>query len=207
MSEESGPTPIGGRRRVSTEGIVAAAAELFARDGYHAVGMRDIAEALGIRGASLYHHYSSKEEILFAVCRTVTAEPVAQNLPLLDAEGSPTSRLSALIRAHLRHLAARRVEYLVGLHELSALTPEHRASVHDHRRYYHRRVRDVIVAGTRSGEFSVPDAGLAALALLDTLNGIAGWYRAEGTRTLDKVAEGYVTLLVGGLLGARRPGA
>jgi AcrR family transcriptional regulator len=196
-----------GRRRVSGEQIVAVAAELFARDGYHAVGMRDVAEALGIRGASLYHHHRSKEEILFAVCLTVTAEPVEQNLPLLDAAGTPSERLSALVRAHLRHLVARRVEYLVGLHELPALTPEHRAVVEDHRRYYHRRVRDVITAGVRSGEFTVPDARLAAFALLDTLNGIAGWYRADGPLPLDAVVDGYVALLIGGMLRAgRSPG-
>ena len=202
MSEPSAASPITGRRRLTTDTIVAAAAALFARDGYHAVGMRDIAEALGVRGASLYHHHASKEEILFAICRTVTAEPVTENLPLLDAAGTPTTRIAALVRAHLRHLAVRRVEYLVGLHELSALTAEHRTAVEDHRRYYHRRVRDVITAGVRSGEFTVSDPQLATLALLDALNGIAGWWRGDGAASIDGVADGYVTLLVHGLLGA-----
>ena len=202
MSE---PVALSGRRRVSTTRIVAVASELFASDGFHDVGMRDIAEALGIRGASLYHHYGSKEEILFAVCQTVTEEPVAQNLPLLDAPGTPSERLAALVRAHVRHLAARRVEYLVGLHELAALTPEHRAVVEDRRRYYQRRVRDVVAAGVAAGEFRVPDARLAAFALLDTLNGIARWFKPEGPLDLDTVAEGYVRLLVEGMLGARTP--
>lgn len=197
------PTPLGrARGRVSAERIVATAAALFARDGYHAVGMRDVADALGIRGASLYHHHGSKEQILFAICRTVTAEPVERNLPLLDAAGTPTERLAALVRAHLRHLASRRVEYLVGLHELAALTDEHRAEVADHRRYYHRRVRDTVAAGVRSGEFTARDPQLAAFAILDTLNGISGWYRADGPRPIDEVADEYVALLVGGLLGA-----
>lgn len=197
----SAPTPIG-RRRVRTDEIVTVAARLFARDGYAGVGMRDIADALGIRGASLYHHHGSKEEILYAICLTVTQEPVEQNLPLLDAPGTPSSRLRALVPAHLEHLARRRTEHLVGLHEMSSLTAEHRVVVDDHRRYYHRRVRDLITAGNRTGEFRVPDPRLAAFALLDMLNGFSGWYDPDGPSTVDEIADAYVTLAVPGLLKA-----
>jgi AcrR family transcriptional regulator len=103
--------------------IVTVAARTFAEQGYSNVGMRDIAGALGIRSASLYHHFSSKEEILYAICLSVTREPVEENLPLLDAAGTPAERLTALVRAHIRHLLRRRVEFLVGLHERSLLTP------------------------------------------------------------------------------------
>jgi AcrR family transcriptional regulator len=198
--------PLFSRRtgRVRREEVVRAAARIFARDGYAAVGMRDVAEAVGIRGASLYHHFGSKEEILYAICLTVTEEPNELNLPLLDAPGTPTERLTALVRGHLEHLHRRRVEHLVGLHELAALTPEHRAVVDDHRRYYQRRVRDVIAAGMRTGEFGVPDARLAAFALCDMLNGTSGWFHDDGELALEDVVVGYVELAVGRLLGAAR---
>jgi AcrR family transcriptional regulator len=189
------------RRAARREQIVAAAARTFAAQGYAAVGMREIADAVGIRGASLYHHFGSKEDILFAVCLTVTQEPNERNLPLLDAPGTPATRLAALVRGHLEHLHARRVEYLVGLHELAALTPEHRAVVDDHRRYYLRRVRDVVAAGVRAGEFAVPDPRLAAFAVCDLLNGIATWFHDDGDLALEDVIRGY-TALVAGLLGA-----
>lgn len=201
--------PIGSRRsgRARREEIVRAAARTFARDGYAAVGMRDVAQAVGIRGASLYHHFGSKEEILYAICLTVTAEPNELTLPLLDAPGTPAQRMAALVRGHLEHLHRRRVEHLVGLHELAALTPEHRAVVDDHRRYYQRRVRDVVAAGVRAGDFDVPDARLAAFALCDALNGLSNWFHDDGELDLEAVVVGYVDLLVGRLLGAARPGA
>ncbi|MGW5269187.1 TetR/AcrR family transcriptional regulator [Rhodococcus sp. NPDC003994] len=183
------------------EDIASQAARIFARDGYANVGMRDIADAVGIRGASLYHHFPSKEEILFAICLTVTREPVEENLPLLDAPGTPTERLSALVRAHLHHLTRRRVEYVVGLHELASLLPEHRAAVEDYRRHYQRRVRDVVAAGMRTGEFGVPDARIAAFALVDMLNGISAWYHDDGDLGIDEVSDAYVDLAVGRLLG------
>jgi AcrR family transcriptional regulator len=187
------------------ETIVAAAARIFAERGYAAVGMRDVAEAVGVRGASLYHHFASKEEILYAICLTVTEEPNALNLPLLDAPGTPAQRLAALVRGHLHHLHRRRTEHVVGLHELAALTPAHRSVVDEHRRYYQRRVREVIAAGVAAGELTVPDPRLAALAVCDVLNGLSNWFHADGALSLDEVAEAYVDLIVNRMLGAGRP--
>lgn len=182
--------------------IVVAAARTFSRQGYAAVGMRDVAEAVGIRGASLYHHFGSKEEILYAICLTVTEEPNRLNLPLLDAPGTPSHRMAALVRAHLEHLHRRQVEHLVGLHELASLIPEHRAVIDDHRRHYQRRVRDVVTAGMLTGEFTVPDARLAALAMCDVLNGFSHWFHDGRELGLEDVVTGYVDLIVGRLLGS-----
>jgi AcrR family transcriptional regulator len=187
--------------RTRRDEIVAAAAGIFARDGYAAVGMRDVAAAVGIRGASLYHHFASKEEILYAICLSVTQEPNEQTLPLLDAPGTPTQRMAALVRSHLEHLHRRRVEHLVALHELAALSPGHRAVVDEYRRYYQRRVRDVVAAGMATGEFGVPDARLAAFAICDVLNGFSNWFHDDRELTVEDVVVGYVDLVVGRLLG------
>ncbi|MCW0213767.1 MAG: TetR/AcrR family transcriptional regulator [Pseudonocardia sp.] len=190
------------RTRLRREEIVTASARIFADRGYANVGMREIADAVGIRGASLYHHFPAKEEILYAVCLTVTREPAEENLPVLDAPGTPAGRLAMLVRAHLRHLNRRQVEHLVGRHELASLTPGHREEIDGHRRYYQRRVRDVVAAGMRSGEFTVPDAQLAAFAVCDMLNGFSGWFAEDRRLTLEDVVEGYVDLIVRRMLGA-----
>lgn len=195
------PRTITGGRRAE---IAAAAARFFAEHGYHTVGMRDIAEAVGMRGASLYNHFSSKEEVLYAIALGMTKDPVEQQLPLLDAEGTPGTRLAALLRAHIRHLAEHRVEHLVGLRELPALTPEHRAEITDHRRYYQRRVRDVVSAGVRSGEFAVDSPVRAAVAILDMVNGISWWLHAD--EDLDALVENYVGFALDGILQHARVG-
>ena len=195
------PLPASRRKRTAerrTE-IVTAAARIFADQGYAAVGMRDIADTIGIRGASLYHHFPSKEEILYAICLTVTKEPVEQNLPLLDTAGTPTERLAALVRAHVRHLLHRRVEYMVGLHERPALIPEHRAEIDRHLHYYNRRVRDLLAAGMRSGEFRELDPSLAALGMLDMLNGVSSWIRGSTDSDTDEVVATYTAMLFDGL--------
>lgn len=197
------PLPEGDRRAARTsvrrEEIVTAAAVYFAEHGYASVGMRDIAQAVGIKGASLYNHFHSKEEILYAIALRMTKDPL-EHLLVLDEAGSPAERLVRLVEIHVRHLAEHRVEHLVSLREMSALLPEHRAVVKDHRKYYQRRVRDVIAAGARAGEFVVRDAGQSAIAVLDLMNGISWWLR-DGA-DVDLLVADYVGF-ARGVLGYR----
>ena len=103
-------TPPARRPRRRRDEIVEAAARYFADHGYSNAGMRDIAQAVGMRGASLYNHFQSKEEILYAIALRMTEDP-QQDLLLLDAEGGPVERLTNLIEAHVRRLARHRVEH------------------------------------------------------------------------------------------------
>ncbi|WP_042328846.1 TetR/AcrR family transcriptional regulator [Dietzia sp. UCD-THP] len=183
------------------DAILAAAAEYFAEQGYHSAGMRGIADSVGIKGASLYNHFGSKEEILYAIALKMTRVPVEENLLVLDEAGTPTERLTALIDVHLRHLAVNRVEHLVSLRELSALTREHRDRVVEYRKYYQRRVRDVIAAGIRAGEFGVDDPMRAAVAILDLMNGVSWWLRDD--YDIDSLVSTYVDYIVDGILRRR----
>ncbi|MER2224610.1 MAG: TetR/AcrR family transcriptional regulator, partial [Rhodococcus sp. (in: high G+C Gram-positive bacteria)] len=180
----SSATPGSGRPRLEglpsrRDDILAAAAEYFADQGYHSAGMRGIADSVGIKGASLYNHFTSKEEILYAIALKMTRDPVDEHLLVLDEPGTPAERLTSLIDVHLRHLAMNRVEHLVSLREISALTDEHRMRVLEYRKYYQRRVRDVIAAGVRAGEFEIADPQRAAVAVLDLMNGVSWWLRDD----------------------------
>ncbi|OPX17304.1 TetR family transcriptional regulator [Gordonia sp. i37] len=192
-----GETPA--RPRLRRDEIVATAAAYFADHGYSNAGMRDIAEAVGIKGASLYNHFHSKEEILYEIALQMTRDPQV-HLQVLDGEGTPVQRLTALVEIHIRHLAAHRVEHLVSLRELSALLPEHRAIVTDYRKYYQRRVRDVIAAGARAGQFEVRDAAQAAIAVLDVMNGISWWLRDN--HDVDHLVADYTDFTIRGILHA-----
>ncbi|AZG48039.1 TetR/AcrR family transcriptional regulator [Gordonia insulae] len=203
MDEASSPAPAdvspGARPRVRLrrDDIIEAAAAYFAEHGYSNAGMRDIAQAVGIKGASLYNHFHSKEEILYAIALRMTKDP-QEHLQVLDAEGSPVERLTNLIVVHVRHLAEHPVEHLVSLRELNALLPEHRAVVTDYRRYYQRRVRDVIAAGARSGQFEVRDAMQSAIAVLDLMNGISWWLHHD--QDVDQLVADYVDFAIRGIL-------
>lgn len=185
--------------------ILRVASELFAAHGYSAVGMRAIAERVGIRTSSLYHHFPSKADILHRIALEVTRDFIEGQLPLLDGPAPAAERLALLIRRHLVYFWQRRLEESVGLRELRQLAPDHYAEVHAWRRRYQDRIADVIGEGVAAGEFAVPDPRIAALALLDMINGVNAWFTADGGLTIEQLADLYSELAVGGLLQAGRP--
>ena len=92
--------PSGGSRRQ----ILDTAARLLRTHGYHGATLRDIAEAVGIRKASIYHHFASKDEIVETVVKdgvNFVHAAVTKALSDLPASASARARLSAGVRAHL----------------------------------------------------------------------------------------------------------
>ena len=185
------------------EEILRAAAELFSERGFHAVGMRAIAEAVGIRSSSLYHHFPSKMDILHAIALEATQNFVNAHLPQLEGEGPHGERLTRLFRAHIEYFWQHRVEETVGLRELRELDEPRRAEVNRFRRRYQRALMDFIREGAELGEFDVDDVRVSTMAVLNMINGVNDWFRAGGSLTIRRVAEVYADLAVQRLLGAR----
>ncbi|ETA06014.1 MULTISPECIES: TetR/AcrR family transcriptional regulator [Gordonia] len=104
------PRLVPSRRRGETarDEILDAAAELFTRHGYTGTSTRMIAEAVGIRQASMYHHFSTKDDILAHLLETTVVGSVEQARTLLDADGPALERLLTLARYDVEQLARAR---------------------------------------------------------------------------------------------------
>src|SRR5947199_1840929 len=87
--------------------IVAAAAKVFARRGYHGATTQDIADVLGIRQASLYYYFSSKEAALEVVCIRGVEGFVETGRAISEGPGTAAERLAGLIRSHIAPLLDR----------------------------------------------------------------------------------------------------
>ncbi|NMI01849.1 TetR/AcrR family transcriptional regulator [Pseudonocardia acidicola] len=193
------PGPGGRRAQLAT-----VAGRLFRERGYHAVGMRMIAEAADIRAASLYHHFRSKEELLLQVVFRVNRDLIAEYLPLLEGPGSYADRLGALVRAHILHIWNDRDAWWLATRELRALSPAALEQVQVDRRYYQHRIADFIAAGVAAGEFACADPRLTTLAVLDMINGLNEWFSPDGRYTIDELSDRYVEMVVSGLAQAHR---
>jgi AcrR family transcriptional regulator len=190
--------PIAETRRRQIEGVASA---LFRERGYAGTGMREIARGLQLRGASLYAHVVSKEDVLFSIVERAADRFAKAISPYLHADGmSPEYRLRGMIRAHVRVLTDDLEDAVVFLQEWRFLGPERRAQILERRDNHEQAFRDAIAAGTAAGDFRLVDERLAARSLLSALNGIAGWWRADGPLSADQVAEAYADLHVSGLL-------
>jgi TetR/AcrR family transcriptional regulator, cholesterol catabolism regulator len=183
-----------GLRRRLTE-VIGAAAKVFAERGYHGASTQDIANVLGIRQASLYYYFDSKEAALEAVCRYGHEGYVERLLKIARNDASASERLA---QALLHHIAPERRDLtLVFIRERRFLPLPARKRIRAFEVQYERAIQRIIEEGMRSGEFRADlDARMATLAFFGLGNSAAVWYGREPGATPERVQRTYVDLLV-----------
>jgi AcrR family transcriptional regulator len=90
-----------GQRTPRQRELIAAAAELFAKHGYHQVGINDISGALGLTGPAFYRHYPSKEAILVALLDDAITSHLEEVGDLARSIVDPLEALEAIIANHV----------------------------------------------------------------------------------------------------------
>jgi AcrR family transcriptional regulator len=186
----------GGSRRL----ILDTAARLLRSGGYHQTTLREIAEAVGIRKASLYHHFASKEEIVEAVVndgvRFVHEAVVAA---LAATEGAaPRARLEAAIGAHLTALHGNSDYTSASIKVFTFGETPAPDSVLRIRRAYEDVWRGLIAELQESGALPrerAPD--VLRYLLLGAMNGSIDWFRPERFDT-KSLAREFVALIASG---------
>jgi AcrR family transcriptional regulator len=187
-----------GARRRSGE-ILDAAARVFAQHGYHGATTQQIAELLGIRQASLYYYFPSKEVALESVCMQGVEDFHERARAIAAGAGSASEKLAGLIRSHLAPLLDRADYVKVFLNERQYLPRASRRRIAKWSRGVERVIEDVIKDGMRRGEFRADaDPRLATLALLGMVNAAPAWYGKEDA-SLERIAGAFVRLAINGL--------
>ncbi len=184
--------------------ILEAAALIFRTKGFHAASMQDIAEAVHLQKASLYHHVNSKQEILLNLldrALDVVTEDVAQ---VLEIPGPADEQLRRAVYAYLTTIVENRDLAAVLLLEHRSLEPTYQARHIPRRDRFERLWRTLIQKGKNEGVFDCDDPALATRAILGTLNWTITWYRPDGQLNLDEVAESYLNMFLHGLAQVKR---
>ena len=167
------------RRRRAPE-IIEATARVFAERGFHGATTQDIADVLGIRQASLYYYFASKEAALELVCLKGVEGFFEAAKAIASGPGSAANRLARLIDSHLSPLIDRSDFVKVFLNERQHLPTESRRRIGKWSRGLERIFEDVLKEGVRKSEFrSDMDTRLTTLAILGMANAVASWYRKE----------------------------
>jgi len=182
----------GGRRRLSE--VIDAAAKVFAQRGYHGASTQDIADLLGMRQASLYYYFDSKEAALEAVCQDGHEGYVERIRRIARSDATASDKVAQVLFHHAA--PERRNCTLVFLRERRFLPPLARKRIRAFEVQYERGLQRIIEHGIRSGEFRADlDARMATLALLAIGNSAAVWYGREPDVTPERLSA-YVDLLV-----------
>lgn len=183
--------------------ILRTAARLFQEQGYDGTSMNDVAAALKLSKGGLYHHFQSKDEILFDLmshAMDITEERV---LNPVRAIPDPEERLRTLIRRHIAVvLSERDREITVMLHENHPLAPPLRKRINARKKDYVHFVENLIadVQRARKSNGTVSPRA-AAFALLGTINWIYQWYRPEGRLQEENLAQQYTEIFFQGAFG------
>ncbi len=195
----------GGHPKRRSAAILDAAAEVFAARGFHGASTQDIADVLGIKQASLYYYFPSKEVALEEVCLRGAEGHLETAVSIAAASDTARNKIERLIAAHLAPLLDRRSYVRTFLNERQHLPTESRRRIGRLSRAYERLIEDVLKSGVRSGEFRTDlDCRLAALGLLGLINAVAAWYGKEPKTTLDRIVAEHTRLYLGGVTARRQ---
>ena len=173
--------------------IRAAALRLFARHGYAAVSMRQIAAEVGVQAGALYL-YTPDKQTLLAELMTEHLDQVLAALADQPMPQGPAARLESFARFHVGFHLERPEAVFVAYMELRNLDPENFARVETLRRRYESHLETILRDGVAAGAFHIPDPRLATLALIAMLTGVTTWYRDGGRLGRAEVADIYAEM-------------
>jgi AcrR family transcriptional regulator len=183
-----------GKRGPTLEEIVGVASRLFSSVGYVGTSMRDIARDVGIKPASLYAHFASKEEILWHIVSRATLALEELQDEAMSRLSHPVERFRAFIRNHALYHATYPRESKIANVEIYSLSRAHFQEIVAFRRRYEVQLQEIITAGQKHGYFEPYDAKLTSYALLQMGIGISYWYGGSGRATPEDVAALWETL-------------
>ena len=198
------PTPRWERRYRE---VLDAAAFVFAEKSYAGASTRDIAERLGIRQASLYYYFPSKEAALAAICELGVKDFIA-NLQRIIAEPSSAPELRAAIANHLAPLRAHpEADYVcVFLRHRHELPNGPRQAVAALARTYQDLIERLFFEGVRTGQLRHDlDPHLATLALLGLCNSVITNRGIPRSSTVDAMIAEYARIMIDGVVADAAP--
>lgn len=167
-----------------------AALRLFARQGYAAVSMRQIASEVGVQAGALYNYTPDKQSLLFGLLQR-HMQDLLEARATHDQSGDAMVRLQDFTRFHIRFNLERADAVFISYMELRNLTPENFAAIEHLRRQYEDGLETILRQGVASGLFDVPDPKIATMAVISMLNGVGTWYRPGGRLSLAGVEKVY----------------
>ena len=186
----------------SRQEILRTAARLFQQRGYDATSMNDVAAALKLSKGGLYHHFESKDEILFNLMDHAMAVTQQRVIDPVRSVADPEERLRKLIRLQIELvLSSRDREITVMLHENHPLPPSLRRRINSRKKDYVHFVENLIseVQGVRQSRGGV-NPRAAAFALLGMINWLYQWYKPEGSLKAEELARQYTAIFFTGAL-------
>jgi len=203
MKTQKRQSRLSGPERVDQ--IYRVAAQMICERGYDGASMSDIADAVGITKAGVYHFIPSKKELLFTIMSygmdTLEAVVINPALEVTDAE----ERLRFIIPSHAMLIARSSNDdghdpVTILVEEEPGLSPAHRRKIRQRKRAYVDLVRGTLEELKGEDKLKEVSVTAAAFSLLGMIMWLARWFRPDGKLSREQVAEEICKIALGGLL-------
>jgi len=183
---------------LSRERVVSAAAELFARYGYHGTGIAELGKTVGMGRGALYRYIGSKEALLYEISRKQVDVMNDLAKKALGADTPADELLRTMARQLMRNIADHQAEWSVFFRDYSALTGMRRDRVIAARERYEGYWRQAMERGVREGVLQSTDQ-VVVKGILGMLNYSYLWYEADGDMTPEQIAETFIDAVLWGI--------
>jgi AcrR family transcriptional regulator len=183
---------------MSKEAILEAAAQIIREKGYHATSMSDIAHAVELRKATLYHHIDSKQSILVALLDRALDTLIEDIQPVLATEFPADEKFRRAMHCFLSYMAENLDLSAVLLLEHRSLNPEQHEEHIPRRDEYEGYWRQIIEEGVEAGLFNVEDPSLSAKVALGVASWTVMWLNPQGRLSAEEIADYSANILLNG---------
>jgi AcrR family transcriptional regulator len=175
------------RREDRADHIYRVAAEVMCRKGYAATSMNDIAEAVGLTKAGIYHYIRGKEQLLFEIMNfamdMVDEDVIAPAREVTD----PEERLHIIIERHAKRILELGGSVTILLEEMAALTPAHQRTIRNRKRAYFELLHQTLEQLATQGKLRDVNPTVATFSLFGMILWISRWYRRDGDLTPQQI--------------------
>jgi len=182
------------------EEIVAVASGLFKEKGYSAVSMRDIAQAMNMKAASLYNHISGKQEILSTLIVRVAIEFTNAMETVMAQESSPIEKIEKIIEFHI-DITVTYAENIAALNnDWMHLEGTDLKRVVKMREDYEENFRSIIKHGINEGRLRPNHPEVILFSILSTLRTLYLWNEKRGKMDVNILKKDMVSVLLKGIV-------
>jgi AcrR family transcriptional regulator len=207
LSFSIGQTPVALTTRIPSahrSRLLATSAELFWTHGYRATTTRRIASTLGLQQATLYHHVTSKEDLLYEICASSLTQLLKASEAALAGLSDPLERLDSFVRTAIFELLDNQREHATMIFELRGLSAERQADVLGALDRFRQMLRAVIDDGQKDGTFRTDiDAKYLEQGMFNLLTWILVWHRPGEALSPDALSDLVLELYLHGAAARR----
>ena len=180
--------------------IITVAAKLFKEKGYSAVTMRDIAQAMDIKAASLYNHIKSKQEILVLIIIEIAEEFTSVMSEIVASEQTTIQKVEKVIQLHIS-ITLRNPDALACLNnDWMHLTDEKLSYFVKMREDYEESFRTIIKSGIANNEIKNINVEVVVFSILSTLRTLYLWYGKKGAVKPSLLKSSMIEVLLNGIV-------